>query len=225
MESNILNQLSKQMQIAPEFVVREYWEMVLLQELTESAIGEKLVFKGGTALRLAYNSPRFSVDLDFSLCSGLEMKDISLIIDKIIAKYPQIKIKDRIEKYYTYFTLLLFTEPNLAKNFSIKIEISKRDFVEKNIYEPKLLVSPVISQQILLNTYTLEQIKKEKLDAIKTRRQPRDLFDLWFINSLERGVWRVPENDYTKMELKNELNKFLPKKFYPVIEQLYYESK
>jgi predicted nucleotidyltransferase component of viral defense system len=47
--------------------VREYWEMLILKELTESLLGEKLVFIGGTALRLVYNSPRFSDDLDFYL--------------------------------------------------------------------------------------------------------------------------------------------------------------
>jgi len=37
-------------------------------------MSQKLVFKGGTALRLAYGSPRFSDDLDFSELKTIELK-------------------------------------------------------------------------------------------------------------------------------------------------------
>lgn len=48
-------------------VVREYWELIILKGFYESPQGRYLIFKGGTALRLAYGFPRFSEDLDFSL--------------------------------------------------------------------------------------------------------------------------------------------------------------
>ena len=46
-------------------IIREEYEMVLLNSIFDSSFGSKLVFRGGTALRLAYSSPRFSDDLDF----------------------------------------------------------------------------------------------------------------------------------------------------------------
>ena len=46
--------------------MREFWEAPLLHELSQTSWSSSLVFKGGTALRLAYRSPRFSDDLDFS---------------------------------------------------------------------------------------------------------------------------------------------------------------
>ncbi len=54
-------------------IVREYFQHLFLSELYKFPDGEKMLFKGGTALRVIYGSPRFSEDLDFSL---LELRNI-----------------------------------------------------------------------------------------------------------------------------------------------------
>src|SRR3989344_2647819 len=63
-----LEKLSKQYQMGlfPN-IIREYFQHVFLSELYKLPDSQKLLFKGGTALRVIYNSPRFSEDLDFSL--------------------------------------------------------------------------------------------------------------------------------------------------------------
>ena len=63
-----LEKLGKQYQMGvfPN-IVREYFQHVFLSELYKLPDAEKLPFKGGTALRVIYGSPRFSEDLDFSL--------------------------------------------------------------------------------------------------------------------------------------------------------------
>src|SRR3989339_1253273 len=48
-------------------IAREYFQHVFLSNLSQIPGGEKLLFKGGTALRIVYGSPRFYEDLDFSL--------------------------------------------------------------------------------------------------------------------------------------------------------------
>ena len=221
MESSIIAELSKTLQIAPEYVVREYWEMVLLQEISASALGPSIVFKGGTALRLAYNSPRFSVDLDFSPLTKIVYSDFSRIMKEIDSRYKEITLKDLKDKFYTLFALFSIGEPNLKHNFSIKIELNKKLLpAAPNVFEPRLLISITSPVQVLMNTYTLAQIKKEKWEAVKTRRQPRDVFDLWYVANLERAPWQAPATDYSMLEWKNELNRLLPKKLYSVIEQL-----
>ena len=55
-----------QMGVFPN-IVREYFQHIFLGELYKLPDAEKLLFKGGTALRIIYGSPRFSEDLDFSL--------------------------------------------------------------------------------------------------------------------------------------------------------------
>lgn len=210
METNILTKLSRDLQITPEFIIREYWEMTLLNELVKSCIGSNLIFKGGTALRLGYGSPRFSEDLDFDLNKSISLSDFTQTVEKIINKFSEISLKDLAEKYNTFIAQIRVKEENLPKSFSIKIEISKRYIREKKYYEPKLLISPINSAQILINAARIEEIKKEKLQAVKTRKQTRDLFDLWYISQLEKTIWQCPKHSFNLIELKKELNKFLP---------------
>ena len=47
-------------------IFREYLQLVFLSYLYQEKEASKIIFKGGTALRLLFGSPRFSEDLDFS---------------------------------------------------------------------------------------------------------------------------------------------------------------
>ena len=88
------------MRISPEQVFREYWEMTILKELSEEPWSVSLGFKGGTALRLAYGSPRFSDDIDFTLLQSLKAKILFIWADKISVKY-KLEITDSAEKRNT----------------------------------------------------------------------------------------------------------------------------
>jgi len=224
METNNLTQTAREMGISPDVLIREQWELLLLQELAESKIGNELVFKGGTLLRLAYNSPRFSVDLDFDLKNSITEKEFFQAIEIIAKKYSALKVADLTKKYFTYFALIKITDASLSVNFSIKIEISSRPKDQKNYYENRLLTSPISNIQVLFPVMKLAEIEKDKLRAVKERRQARDLFDLWYISQIERKPWVCPPNDYVFKELKDDLNKLLPKKIRPLIKQIY-ESK
>ena len=46
-------------------ILREYLQYKILELIFSSACAGKLVFLGGTALRIVYGSPRFSEGLDF----------------------------------------------------------------------------------------------------------------------------------------------------------------
>jgi len=67
MEREIAERQARDLKIDVTQVVREFWEVLILKGLFDSPEGKFLIFKGGTALRLVYGSPRFSEDLDFSL--------------------------------------------------------------------------------------------------------------------------------------------------------------
>ncbi|MDP3935185.1 MAG: nucleotidyl transferase AbiEii/AbiGii toxin family protein [Candidatus Giovannonibacteria bacterium] len=68
-----------QMGVFPN-IVREYFQHVFLGELYKLPDAEKLLFKGGTALRIVYGSPRFSEDLDFSLF-GIAQNEIKSFVE------------------------------------------------------------------------------------------------------------------------------------------------
>jgi len=64
-----------QMGVFPN-IVREYFQHVFLGELYKLSNAEKLLFKGGTALRIVYGSPRFSEDLDFTRVINSHFSDV-----------------------------------------------------------------------------------------------------------------------------------------------------
>ena len=102
MEREIAENQARNLKIDVTQVVREFWETVILKGLFDSPEGKLLVFKGGTALRLVYGSPRFSEDLDFSLTADRLRDKFTILIKKITSPFPELVITDLEEKYYTY---------------------------------------------------------------------------------------------------------------------------
>ena len=68
-----------------------------------------------------------------------------------------------------------------------------------------------------------EELKKMKEAAIAGRKKARDVFDLWFIAQTLKTNLELPKKmpKYSQKEFENELKVFLPKKYYPIIAQLY----
>jgi len=221
MDRQIAQKFSQELNIEPTQIAREEWELIILGGLFESELGTNIVFRGGTALRLAYNSPRFSEDLDFSILKDTSPNKFQNIIQRITDRFSQIKITDLASKYYTHLAELRIKEDWLNDAFHIKIEVSRRKDYKKGAgYELILLASPVTNVQTLGNVSTLEQIFKEKLAAIQSRKLGRDLFDLWFISQKLKKDVDFSKYNFTKKQLKYELSRFLPKNYWDFFEKL-----
>ncbi len=80
MNKQLADDLQKRLGISQEQIVREEYVVIILKQLFESELGKSFVFKGGTALRLAYGSPRFSEDLDFSVIEGFSKKKLDNLL-------------------------------------------------------------------------------------------------------------------------------------------------
>ena len=218
MEQSIAEQKTRELKIDKTQVVREYWELIILKGLYESPLGRYLIFKGGTALRLTYGSPRFSEDLDFSLTKNALKGKFSSLIKKMIAPFPELSLTDLEEKYYTYLSEMKVTQNYLPFPFRIKIEISKRE-MKGYQRELKLLNSPATVIQVMGQVATLEQIYKDKLACLEGRAKPKDLFDLWYISE-KLKIPYTPKKISSKKEFVRDLRKYLPKDFWPAIERL-----
>ena len=86
MNLNELTAYKATLKISIDKIVREEAEMAFLQELADDPLSSKLVFYGGTALRLAYNSPRFSEDIDLieqEYFPRSSISDVSLLFSSI----------------------------------------------------------------------------------------------------------------------------------------------
>jgi predicted nucleotidyltransferase component of viral defense system len=219
MEQLIAEQKARELKIDKTQVVREYWELIVLKGLYESSFGRYLIFKGGTALRLTYSSPRFSEDLDFSLTKDVLSGKFPPLVKKIIAPYPELSLTDLEEKYYTYLAEIKVIQNYLPFPFRIKIEISKREIKDYQ-WELKLLGSPATVVQVMGQVATLKQIYKDKLACLKGRAKPKDLFDLWYVCQKLNIPYTTQKTPLNKREVVRDLRKYLPSDFWPIIEGL-----
>lgn len=212
--------LSQKLQISLGQVVREEYEILLLKEIFESEFGTGLVFKGGTALRLTYSSPRFSEDLDFTLIKDFDRKKFINFLKELKQKYPAIISVEANEKFYTIFGLIRIKEDYLSLAFSIKVEISKRKgaWIKDKDYTDKIIRSEVTPLTVLVQVATLKRILEEKEDAIKNRKAPRDLFDLWYINQLLKKEVKPKFTGYDKAQAKAELHRLLSRTYWRIID-------
>lgn len=64
--SDFVKRLATQTQTTELNILREYLQHLFLSYFYKRKDSEKVLFKGGTALKFIYGSPRFSEDLDFS---------------------------------------------------------------------------------------------------------------------------------------------------------------
>jgi predicted nucleotidyltransferase component of viral defense system len=198
---------SKQLGIAAEQVVREELELAVL--------------KGGTALRLAYGSPRFSDDLDFSALGPIAESEFKKASQAAARNMPEGKLIEALAKHYTLFAIFQFRIPYIGRPFSMKIEISirKESWKLGRDFELKLLTSELTNITALAQVATLERMGKDKQKALKSRRQIRDIYDLWFIS---QKLGRDFEPDTTGIPpsiLRRELRKYLPRSHWRLVDK------
>jgi len=221
-----LLKLISELGIARDQILREEAEMEILNIIAAEKISKNLIFYGGTALRLAYNSPRFSEDLDFVAIGPIDFLDFKTLLAKITAHQPDWKIADVKNKRQTIFALINIRDSKLKHNYSVKIEIhqpAKPPQMETNL---SLIQSPTSALQPLILTPTITTLYALKEQALSARQKARDLFDLWFIANAKREPFRVPTScpRYRRRDFTNDLQKFLPRRYWPIIQQLYEQT-
>lgn len=213
--------LSQRLQISLDYIIREEYEILFLKEIFESEYGSKLVFKGGTALRLAYGSARFSEDLDFSLTQEIDRESFINFLKEIGKKYPAVLDIETNDKFHTIFALIRVKEDYLERTFSIKVEVSKRrsdGWTRDKSYKEIVIRSDVTPLTVLAQVASLEKILEEKEDAMKNRKVARDVFDFWYINQLLKKEVKPSLEGYDKEQAKSELHRLLPRHFWRVVD-------
>ena len=221
MDQNLAESLAERLKIAVEQVVREELELSLLKSLFESGIGKALVFKGETALRLVFGSPRFSDDLDFSASSAVPEAAFRTAARAALKGLPEATLVEALAKRFTLFALYRFDVPYIARPFSIKVEVSTREESRRQAGESelRLLSSEVTNLTVLARVATLERALEDKKAAFAARRQPRDLYDLWFISQKLGLPFQADLAGSDPRIVRRELRKYLPRTHWSVIDQ------
>jgi hypothetical protein len=141
---------------------------LLKQIYADPALASSLGFKGGTALMLFNDLPRFSVDLDFNLMEMSSEKDVYDKLRAILEEHGS--IRDEAKKHYGLLLVLNYE----AGGRNLKVEVSSRAYPDKYELKDYLGVSMKVMQ--------LEYMFTHKLMALLDRSAitNRDVFDCWF---------------------------------------------
>lgn len=219
-----IRKISTNFQTTEYNTVQEYCQHVFLSQFYQLPQSEHVFFKGGTSLRIVFDSPRFSEDLDFS--SDLSIKDLQQLFKKTLKAMETfgIKIETLEAKATTGGFLAIFVCELLDFSVQLQIEVSRRN--------RKSLAGEIFSiNSEFIQPYTLYNLKTEKLVAEKnmatlTRKKPRDFFDIYF---LLRSRLILPEQkkDLSKIKIliekseinfSSELKQFLPISFHNIVK-------
>src|SRR3990170_7638268 len=123
-----LRALATKLQTTELNVRREYFQHLFLSYFYQQPLADGVYFKGGTALRMLYNSPRFSEDLDFSSAVSDARAIEGALLETLVAISRENINPDLEESKKTsggYLAILSFrTEDQVP--VSIQLEISLR---------------------------------------------------------------------------------------------------
>ncbi len=208
---------------------KDYFLALVLQIVTQSALKDTLIFKGGTALHHIYlEQCRFSEDLDFSANQKpISLEEVQGIFRGI--SYLSIK-KDYLSGATVKIEKLQYSGPLIQPN-SLKVEI---DFLQ-NVLLPPLIMKcyNVWGVEFAIKVMDIKEICAEKIRAASDRARYRDFYDLFLI--LERYQLNLEEIiGYIKQkEIRKPLTKANIKNNWMMIgaqkememNQIYYSKK
>lgn len=182
----------------PENVLeRDYCIAWFLVALSRTPLRNKIVFKGGTALRRChFLEYRFSEDLDFTLLQALSFDDIKQELELV---YKEVKQASNIafrfsrpdsnshQNSYTFYLMYEGPLPITSNGKEIKVDMTIK---EKVYFDPEDIAvlkscdefSDLPEDEKIL-VYSLLEIATEKTVALldRARTEPRDLYDLWYL--------------------------------------------
>ncbi len=156
---------------------KDYYLAEAVKLISESPLGERLVFKGGTALHHCYlPQHRFSEDLDFT------SQDHELTLENVVRTLEssdQFTVRKRYESRATIKIERLWYAGILAQPGAIKVEVDRL----QNVVLPPV-IRPYTNMwgiEAMVRTMDLLEIAAEKIRATATRVRYRDFYDLYLI--------------------------------------------
>jgi hypothetical protein len=175
----------------------EKLEIEVLELLNSIKVLDYLYFGGGTMLRLCHNLNRYSTDMDFWLDKKSDSKTIyNKCKSTLAANY---KLTDSANKKFT----LLFEIKSSTVNRNLKIEIRKEQINFK--WERKIAFSKFTNKQVMVKGLTLDQMMRNKTEALLSRKIIRDAFDIQFL--LMRGT-PLPRDQQKLKKILAVINNF-----------------
>jgi len=205
-------------------VAREYCQHLFLGAFYQQKGSERVMFKGGTALKIVHGSPRFSEDLDFS-GFGVSVHQIESWVLDSLQKIELGAIKVDMQESKTtsggYFGALEYRLCDYVLFIQIEVSLRQRNDVQGQ----GVLITPELLPAYMLTLLPASRLVEEKIAALLTRQKPRDFFDLYFM--LRKGLITAEMKPHLAtirdmlqnitLDFKSELSQFLPKSYLGVL--------
>ncbi|MCX5726189.1 MAG: nucleotidyl transferase AbiEii/AbiGii toxin family protein [Candidatus Saganbacteria bacterium] len=214
-----LEKFTNKYQTIERNIVREYLQHLFLANLYGVKGAEKLLFKGGTALRIAFLSPRFSEDVDFTGQNIYHHQEIDELFITALSEVEKMGINVYIKEAKPttggYLGLIHYEMFDLVEDMKFEVSLRKG---KKAAGELVNVASEYIPSYSLIHL-PAEIIAGEKLEAVLTRKKPRDYYDLYFMlrhpelnKYIDKKKMRVVSNNLKseRIDFKKELMVLLP---------------
>jgi len=178
----------KKLRVFKKNILREYFQYKILEIIYNSSCFNKLIFMGGTALRIIYDNSRFSEDLDFDNI-GITFTEFLKLIDIIKKKLTLegYNIETDVKQRGAFIGLVKVKDVLFNYGFSshsaqkINLEIDAEPQSFRYTPEQKLLNKFDIFTSIF--SVPVDILLSQKIFAIlnRSRTMGRDLYDTVFL--------------------------------------------
>lgn len=208
---DILSYYPENLRVFRENILKEYLQYKILDIIYSTKYGEKLIFLGGTALRVIHNSIRFSEDIDFDN-QGLNQADFKKI-SKIVQKQLELEgysveietvFKGAYHCYIKFPELLHKYELSGHKKEKILIQLDAES--QKYEYKPLKFLINKFGIFRFINTVPPALLLSQKICTCieRKREKGRDFFDVVYLMAKTE-----PDYNYLKRKLNISCKKEL----------------
>ena len=191
-------------------MIKEYLQCKILEFVYHGPFKDRLVFLGGTKLRLLNNFRRFSDDLDFDLSGIYDSNDHLGLCEYLVKEFHNQNINAEIDqdkkirefdvqtRYINFPTILELAglKDLPGRKFFIKIDAQKHDFGSYS-YEVETQLINRFDVFTPVNCAPDSMILATKLCSILERSKGRDFYDI-----VELVRTTKPDIDYISNRLK-----------------------
>jgi predicted nucleotidyltransferase component of viral defense system len=211
-------------------LLKEVLQLYILNFIYSSKYGSNFIFTGGTCLRICFDLPRLSEDLDFDVIdidvfqvTTLEEDIKNYFIKDLQYKDITTKISNNGRTIFLKFPILkdlgLSNNPSESDILMVRIDITERP---SNIYKEEVSIKTTPDFSFIINRYSLQDLFATKICAIIQRSfqkgdgtiniKGRDYYDLlWFLEkTITPNFARI--GDILKVYSKEEIIKLLNEK-------------
>ena len=221
-----LNQAKNKRKTNLYYEEKEYLQYIFLSAI--SKYPDNFVFKGGTCLRICFEHERASEDLDFN--TNLSINKIKEVVSACLKAFELLNMNCKIysEKDFegnirieVRFEGPLFVG-KLSSTNTLKIDFNKGKVNHKIVKVVQKLFSDV--PQFIIVVLDEKEIFAEKIRALISRGEPKDLYDVWMLlnekveinkelvlsklkeEKVDITKLKLPSEDEYKISLKNLVN-------------------